>query len=101
MSAALNALCTSGRESAMRATESRISSAIVETLAAMSAPVLPGLSAREPTTSLHPEHAEARRWNRRVQRRRNREAEHVARLRRIDDAVVPQPRAREIRVALT
>src|SRR5436305_616518 len=39
----------------------------------------------------HPEHAELRRRNRRIQRRREREPEHAARLRRIDHAVVPQP----------
>ena len=40
----------------------------------------------------HPEHAKLRLFNRCIQRRRNRQAQHHAGIRRVDDAVVPQPR---------
>ena len=50
---------------------------------------------------LHPEHAELRPFgNGGVQRRGEGDPQHVAGLRGIDDAIVPQPRGRVIRVAL-
>src|ERR1700758_5446425 len=48
----------------------------------------------------HPEDAEFRRQDRRVQRRRERQAEYAARLRGIDHAVVPQSRGRVVGVTL-
>ena len=54
----------------------------------------------EQATSLHPEDAEGRLGNRRVQRGRDAEREHAARVERVDDAVVPQARGRVVRVAL-
>ena len=53
-----------------------------------------------PSPASHAEDAELRRRDRRVERRRQRQAEHAARLRRIDDAVVPQPRGGVVRMAL-
>src|SRR5690606_30264548 len=50
--------------------------------------------------SSHPEHPEARPLNRSVQGRGEREAEHHARLRRIDDAVVPRAGRRVIGMTL-
>src|SRR2546423_13832361 len=44
----------------------------------------------------HPEHAEPGRWNRRVEARREREGQHGAGLRRIQDAIVPQTGGRVI-----
>src|SRR5262249_62355078 len=49
---------------------------------------------------LHAKHAEARRRNRRVERRRERQRKHTPGLLRGDDAVVPQPGGGEIRMAL-
>src|SRR5690606_9395563 len=49
---------------------------------------------------LHPEHAEAGFPDRRVQRDGERQRQHVARLDRVDDAVVPEPRRGVERVAL-
>src|SRR5580700_9552943 len=46
--------------------------------------------------ALHPEDAEPRRLDRRVQGRRKRQTQHPAGLRGRDDAVVPEPRRREI-----
>src|ERR1051326_7065129 len=58
------------------------------------------LSLRSPRpTSLHPEYAEPRLLDRRVERGGEREREHAPRLLRGDDAVVPQPGGREIRIA--
>src|SRR4029079_17288659 len=48
----------------------------------------------------HPEHAELRRRDRRVQRRREREAEHASRLGGVDVAVAVEPRARVVRMSL-
>src|SRR5579862_576870 len=48
----------------------------------------------------HPKHAELRRRNGRVQRRRKTQRQHPTRLRRRDDAVVPQPRGGVIGIAL-
>ena len=48
----------------------------------------------------HPEHPELRLLHRRIQRRRIRQRQHPPRLARRDDAVVPQPRGREIGIAL-
>src|SRR5882724_4537196 len=50
--------------------------------------------------SLHPEYAEVGRFDRRVERRRQAEAEHHPAVGRIDDAVVPEARARVIGMAL-
>src|SRR5918995_6049696 len=49
---------------------------------------------------LHPEHAELGALDRGVERGGQAERQHGAGLRRVDDAVVPQPCARVIRVAL-
>src|SRR5215212_4334218 len=51
-------------------------------------------------TGSHPEHAELRRCDRRVQRRGEREAEHAARVGRVDDAVVPETGAGVVGMAL-
>src|SRR3712207_4064488 len=54
-----------------------------------------------PRPPSHPEHAEARvLGNGCVQARRESETQHVARLDRIDDPVVPQPCGRIISIAL-
>src|SRR5882757_1408830 len=59
------------------------------------------LSKRRVRDTSHPEDAEARRLGcRRIQRSRERKAQHGARIGRIDDAVVPNPRARVVRMAL-
>src|SRR5215813_15618364 len=50
--------------------------------------------------SLHPEHPELRLRDRRVERSREGQPEHAARLLRRDDAVVPQPRRGVIGIAL-
>src|SRR5437667_11038327 len=50
--------------------------------------------------TLHPENAEPGFFDRRIERRGEGEAEKAPRLGRIDDAVVPQPRARVVRMAL-
>src|SRR5262249_25604770 len=50
--------------------------------------------------ALHPEYAEVGGLDGRVEGRRQAEAEHHPALGRIDDAVVPQPRARVIGMAL-
>src|SRR5215471_2247709 len=50
--------------------------------------------------ALHSENAEARRRDRRIQAGGDGEAEHVARLSRVYDAVVPQPGRGEIGIAL-
>src|SRR5215469_14134581 len=47
----------------------------------------------------HPEDAEARRRQRRVRGRGDAEGEHRARVGRIDDAVIPQPRGGIVRIA--
>jgi hypothetical protein len=48
----------------------------------------------------HPEHPKAGRLlDRRVQRRRERQPQHIARLRRVDNPVVPQPRGGVIGIA--
>ena len=49
---------------------------------------------------LHPEHAEFRLFNRRIQRRRQAEAEHHAGIDRIDYAIVPQSGAGIVRMSL-
>src|SRR5579885_3805406 len=49
---------------------------------------------------LHPKHPEARLRHRRIERRRERQRQHTARLRRRDDAVVPEPRRSVVRIAL-
>src|ERR1700744_6452430 len=51
-------------------------------------------------TASHPEHAELGLRDPRVERRREAERQHAARLRRRDDAVVPEPCGRIIRIAL-
>src|SRR6516225_12031161 len=53
-----------------------------------------------PNIGLHPEDPEARWLDRRVQRRRQPQTEHHARIGRIDHTVVPQARARIIWMAL-
>src|SRR5260370_27910917 len=50
--------------------------------------------------SLHPEHPEPRRFDRGVERGRERESEHAPGFLRRDDAVVPQPGGRVIGVSL-
>src|SRR5258706_6322516 len=50
--------------------------------------------------SLHAEDAERGAWDRRVQGRGDAQAERVARLERVQDAVVPQASRRVIRAAL-
>src|SRR5438477_5841991 len=53
-----------------------------------------------PSAPLHPEHAEARLLDRRVEAGGQGEAEHHARLGGIDDAVIPEPRAGIVGMAL-
>src|SRR5471030_327131 len=53
-----------------------------------------------PHRKSHPEHAEAARFDRRVQRRGQGQGQYVAGLRRVDDAVVPQPCAGIVGVTL-
>src|SRR5690606_31749272 len=48
----------------------------------------------------HPEHAEAARFDWRVQRRGQGQGQHVAGLRRVNDTVIPQPCTGVVRVAL-
>src|SRR6516165_9433254 len=56
---------------------------------------------REPIIVSHPEYAEARRFgNGRVQAGRDRQAQYVAGLDRVDDPVVPQPGAGMVGIAL-
>src|SRR5882762_11096308 len=50
--------------------------------------------------ALHPEDAEVGRLDRRVEAGREGKAEHHAGLRRVDDAVVPEPRAGVVGVTL-
>ena len=59
-------------------------------------------ASRDPDCALpsHPEHPEPRLADRRVQRRRVGQRQHAARLAGRDDAVVPQPRGRVVRIAL-
>src|SRR5260221_9764783 len=84
MSASSNALRTSGRLSVRRATPSFLStSSITFCLCA-----------------LHPKYAELRFFDRGVERGRDRQAQQAARVGRVDDAVVPQPRAGVVGVAL-
>src|SRR6185369_6619256 len=52
------------------------------------------------TIRLHPEHAEARRLGRHAVGQRKAQPQHVACLRRLDDAVVPQPRRGIVGIAL-
>src|SRR5213075_2371120 len=78
-----SALCCSARSSQKRATGP---SRTIFTIALIAAS--------------HAEHAEAHRRNRSVQAGRQREGQHVARLGRIDDAVVPEPRGGEVGAAL-
>src|SRR5258705_863992 len=52
---------------------------------------------RENISLSHPEDPELRRRYRRVEARRQRERQHAARLRRVENAVVPQPRGRIVR----
>src|SRR5262245_5753266 len=58
----------------------------------------PGVGSPERTS--HPEHGPARILRRRVERRGEREADDVARLRGFDDAVVPEARGRVVGAAL-
>src|SRR5688500_13372202 len=85
ISASSNALRTSGRLSVTRATRSFFSMVRLEVI--------------EWLTS-HPEQAEARLADRRVQRRRQAEREQAPRVERIDDSVVPQARARIVGMPL-
>src|ERR671937_2703037 len=50
--------------------------------------------------SLHPEDTERRLGNRRVERGRDAERKHTSRVERVDDAVVPEPRGRMVRIPL-
>src|SRR6266699_570433 len=59
------------------------------------------LRSTHPTTKLlHPKHPEPRRFDRRVERGREREREHAPGFLRRDDAVVPQPGGRVIGISL-
>src|SRR3954452_14079303 len=49
-----------------------------------------------PSARSHPEHAETRLWNRRMEGRLDAHGEHAARVERIDDAVVPEAGRREV-----
>src|SRR5256885_9681954 len=81
MRASSNAFRTSGRSSVTR-------------------PTLPSISTFNMARTSHPEDTEAGVLYRSVERRRDREAQQAARVRRIDDAVVPQPCAGVVGVAL-
>src|SRR5438128_2787758 len=85
--ASLNALRTSGRLSQRTATPWPICISMV-------------LWFIFPTPFLHPENAEAAFLDRRVERGGDREREDVARFLRGDQAVVPEPRGRVVRVPL-
>src|SRR5882672_8394596 len=76
---------TSGRLSVTRATPSFFSTSSILTSCLFAS---------------HPKYAELRFLDRRVQRGGDGEAEQAPRVERIDHAVVPEPRARVIRVAL-
>src|SRR6202048_965553 len=82
-----NALCTSGRLSATRAIAPATVTSSVEYVAVGS------------VMALHPEHAEPGRLDRFVQRRRDREPEHLAGVRGIDHTVIPQACAGVVRMA--
>ena len=86
ISVSSKALCSSGRFSHSQAAAPRrsISSVVVVGSCAAS----------------HPEHAELRRLDRRVQRGGERQRQHARVSRRVDDAVVPQPRGGVVGVAL-
>src|SRR4051794_18532138 len=63
--------------------------------------IAPRAKEEETSWRLHPENAELRAFrDGRVQRRGEGEAEHVPGLRRVDDAVVPQPGSRVPGIAL-
>ena len=55
--------------------------------------------AQRQQSPLHPEDAEARLGDRRVERRRESEAQHIASFGRRDDAVIPKPRSGIIGIA--
>ena len=83
--------------------------ALRTTTSTTAAPLRPAVSSREPSAdssnaaiemASHPEDAEAGLRDRRVEGGLDAERQDPARVERIDDAVVPQPRRREVRRAL-